>query len=148
MRLIKQPNGWSCFPTALAMIMDLEPSELFKVIGHDGSEIILAGVSDPHCRRGFHPQELNFAAWKYGYSITHFGKWMCCEYVNGLQTRRQTPFDIRILLDYDFGILTSLSPLHAVAWNPIEKKIYDPNGTIYNLENFNYEDFFLVKAPV
>lgn len=53
-----QPNGWSCLATAFAICLDVPVKDIFKWLGHDGSEIIYEDVPEPYCRRSFHPQEL------------------------------------------------------------------------------------------
>src|SRR5262245_26456549 len=58
MKLQKQPNRWSCLPTAFATIADIPVDELITEIGHDGSEIIDSTRKDPFCRRSFHVQEI------------------------------------------------------------------------------------------
>jgi hypothetical protein len=57
MKAQKNPNAWSCLPTAFAIALDVEVENMIAQIGHDGSEITHAGLPDPLRRRGFHPQE-------------------------------------------------------------------------------------------
>ncbi len=54
----KNPNAWSCLPTAFAIALDVPVETLIALIGHDGSEVTHAGLPEPLNRRGFHPQEL------------------------------------------------------------------------------------------
>lgn len=54
----KNPNAWSCLPTAFAIALDVPVETIISLIGHDGSEITHAGLPEPLNRRGFHPQEL------------------------------------------------------------------------------------------
>ena len=56
--MIKNPNAWSCLPTSFAMALGYDLYWLIGQLGHDGSEITHAGLPNPLCRRGFHPQEL------------------------------------------------------------------------------------------
>lgn len=53
----KNPNAWSCLPTAFANALELQLDAVIALLGHDGSEITHPGLPDPLCRRGFHPQE-------------------------------------------------------------------------------------------
>lgn len=53
----KNPNAWSCLPTAFANSLEVSVDAILAVIGHDGSEITHPGLPDPMRRRGFHPQE-------------------------------------------------------------------------------------------
>lgn len=144
MNLYKQPNGWSCFPTALAMCVGIKPDKILEMIGHDGSEKLWAGLKSPECRRAFHPGELNLVAYKLGFSITVFETRRVMAGPNGL-TYTLPRFNLKDLLSKESGILTSTNPAHAVAWDHIEKHIHDPNYTIYGLDKFDIEDFYMVR---
>jgi hypothetical protein len=65
------PN-WNCLPRAFARVLDISYDEIMERVGHDGSEIIWEGLSDPWGRRAFHIGELINAAWSLGYSVTPF----------------------------------------------------------------------------
>lgn len=58
MRYQKQPNRWSCFPTAVAIVLGIEVDEIFKQLGHNGSEVCWPELDEPFCRRSFHQQEM------------------------------------------------------------------------------------------
>lgn len=58
MKPLKNPNAWSCLPTAFAIALEVSLEAVLGVVGHDGSEITHAGLPEPLCRRGFHPQEM------------------------------------------------------------------------------------------
>ena len=58
MRPTKNPNAWSCLPAAFATALQVPLEAVLAIVGHDGSEITHAGLGDPRCRRGFHPQEM------------------------------------------------------------------------------------------
>ena len=65
-----KPNKWSCAVTAFAMALHVPVQELIQEIGHDGSEIVFPELEEPMRRRGFHSQELIYAAWKRGFTVT------------------------------------------------------------------------------
>lgn len=67
---LKNPNKWSCLPTAFAIALDVSVESVIKFIGHDGSKITHAGLPEPMCRRGFHPQELIKMCLKQNRSVT------------------------------------------------------------------------------
>src|SRR5260221_108718 len=69
MNLQKQPNRWSCLPTAFAMVLDISVKEVITEIGHDGSEIVYPNLEEPKCRRAFHIQELIDFAISIGVSV-------------------------------------------------------------------------------
>jgi hypothetical protein len=58
MKAQQNPNLWSCLPTAFAIALDKPVNDVITALGRDGSEIIFAGLPEPLCRKGFHPQEL------------------------------------------------------------------------------------------
>jgi hypothetical protein len=65
-----KPTPWSCIGTAFAMVLDIPVSDLFGIVGHDGSEIAFPALSDPMARRGLHIQECIAACVKLGYAVT------------------------------------------------------------------------------
>lgn len=67
MRHQTQPNSWSCVATAFATVLDLDVHDVFRRVGHDGSEIV-SGTTPQ--RRGFHVQELTDVAWQWGCTVT------------------------------------------------------------------------------
>lgn len=70
MNLLRQPNRWTCLPTAFAMALDLSVDEMLQHIGHDGSAILWPDLPEPRCRRGFHTQECIRVALLLGKSVT------------------------------------------------------------------------------
>jgi hypothetical protein len=70
MEPIKNPNGWSCLPTAFATAIRVPLNDVLTFVGHDGSEIIYDHLSDPDSRRGFHYQEMIKMCLKLGKAVT------------------------------------------------------------------------------
>lgn len=69
MKLIRQPNGWTCQPSAYAMCMDLELQQVLEVLGHDGGVIEnYEATSLIWTVKCFHHAELMLAAYKFGYA--------------------------------------------------------------------------------
>jgi len=66
----RKPTPWSCIGTAFAMVLDIPVSDLFGIVGHDGSEIAFPALPDPMARRGLHVQECIAACVKLGYAVT------------------------------------------------------------------------------
>lgn len=71
-KLQRQPNRWSCLPTALAILLGVDVQEIFEFLGHDGSEIRWPSLPEPWCRRSFHPQEVSHYALTKGYALVPF----------------------------------------------------------------------------
>ena len=66
----KNPNAWSCLPTAFAISQGDKLDDWLKLIGHDGSEIVRAGLPDPICRKGFHPNEMIYLCVGANFAVT------------------------------------------------------------------------------
>lgn len=129
----KQPNRWTCFPTALAMVLDVPLKDIIKSLGHDGSEIIFPKRKGSFRRRGFHPQEFTELLFGMGYAfltleaqpfhcIPKYGK--SCLLCGGTGQA-----DIVLartkwhhFLDGNKAVVSQLN--HAIAWDGIEG--YDP----------------------
>lgn len=146
MRLLKQPNIWSCFPTALAMCVDRDVSEVLAAIGHDGSEIISSTEPEPYNRVSFHAAEISYAAWELGFTLTEFAKHRTMRRPD--DSVHQIPdFQLEDFLKDKLGIITGYSPLgapHAVAWCSEKQLIYDPGFKIYELSEFDAKKFYAV----
>lgn len=67
---LKNPNAWSCLPTAFAIALGASVEAVIATVGHDGSEITHAGLPEPMNRRGFHPQEMIKMCLQDGMSVT------------------------------------------------------------------------------
>lgn len=150
MRLQKQPNSWSCFPTALAICINKPISEVIKEIGHDGSEQWWPELPEPYCRRSFHSQEIIDVAEVFGYDIVQYESQPLS--YPGYNATLLSPYKdpenrfLEIIIQNN-GILVG-HPLvgsskdHAVAWNG--SMCYDPNGHRYALHYFKIDYFFKV----
>ncbi len=136
MRLITQPNSWSCALASTAMLLDCSIRELITAIGHDGSEIIHPKLNDPASRKGTHLQEIIDVCLQFGVALTP------------IEARPvQTPdgvneFEIKFPesrflthLANNSGLITGMARkyYHTVAWDG--SKIYDPNGFIYDFDD-------------
>ncbi len=142
MKLIKQPNSWSCMVAAAAMAFDCEIEEIIINVGHDGNEVIHYGLRPPACFKGFHIQEIVDVGLLFGFSMTliesapsqtpdgihvyDITKW-------GLFKDNQQRFECYI--DGNNGILIGKARkyMHAVAFD--RDTIYDPRGRIYNIDD-------------
>ena len=136
MTLQKQPNCWSCAPTALAMLLGLATKDVVEQIGHDGSEIWWPGAGDPLARRGYHFQELNDVALTHGYGLVEVQMQPASiNTING--PARILPLDPDTRFDTAVrrcpALITGLGKNHAhwLAWSGTD--IYDPTGIKYPL---------------
>jgi len=143
------PYRWSCLPTSFAMILDVSVYDVFKAIGHEGSEKWWPSLPEPYCRRGFHIQELIMVSHDLGFSVTRFEPMPRAQ---GHETAipQIVPVDINKILkimDDSEGVLTGntlAGKPHAVAWH--YGSCFDPNGQMYKLENFKMQAFWKIKS--
>ena len=142
MKLIKQPNSWSCMVAAAAMAFDCEIVDIIERVGHDGNEVIHYGLSPPACFKGFHIQEIVGVGLLFGFSMTLIES-----------APSQTPDGVHVYditkwgafknnkqrfeyyLAYNQGILIGKARkyMHAVAFD--KGTIYDPRGRVYSIDN-------------
>lgn len=148
MKIQQQPNKWSCFPTALAMCIDVPVKDVIEAIGHDGSERWWRELPEPYCRRSFHPQEIVYAAEHFGYDVVEYEA-RPVSFPGLCSTSRYIYLESRFFetIVQNNGILVGRSRMgsekdHAVAWNG--SMCHDPNGHRYALHYFDAEYFFRV----
>ena len=146
MKLLKQPNRWSCLPTAFAMLLDITVEEVVVALGHDGSELIYPGHSEPYCRRSFHIQEMIDVCLLRNIGIVQIERAPVSEALGATYNVPVPKARMEFYLSKFPGVLIGVGSIsgkpHAVAWNG--SKIFDPNGTTYPLSNFK-PDLFFVK---
>lgn len=140
MNLIKQPNGWSCSLTALAMLLNRSPRSLILLLGHDGSQIVAAQLKEPRNRRGFLINDLQDVAQFYGYCLVPHDADPTIEDISVYQ---QEYADLRLneamakkpgLIEGAYG----LDQPHMCAWDG--EKVYDPKEPrCYNLNDHSVE---------
>jgi hypothetical protein len=149
----KQPNSWSCLPTAFGIVLGIPVDRVIKSIGHDGSEIINHDLEDPYRRKGFHIQEIidiSYRLRKAMIPIQAIPMLATYSNHNNYQIFDSTSCRSRLsnYLEESNGILTGETvqtrKKHAVAWNGKEKMIYDPNGSTYDITRFMIETFWIV----
>ncbi len=138
MKLQNNHTPWGCLLSSAAMVLDIDRSELIKLIGHNGGKIVFAEMPEPANRQGFHIQEIVDIAVVHGYSV------MAIEVLPCSTTDGKNNFDINIinpekrLLEHmkgNPGIITGRGRRwqHAVAWDG--EKVFDPIGHIYNFDD-------------
>ena len=49
MRLLRKPERWMCLPASFAMVLDLPLGDIFREIGHDGSQVVWPDLLEPAC---------------------------------------------------------------------------------------------------
>jgi hypothetical protein len=140
MKLIKQKNKWSCTLTSLAMLLNLPIESITNFLGHDGSEIIFLGLSDPMRRKGVTIQECIDIVMMFGYGLIPIE---ACPV--------QTPdglheYELPCAEERFYGYLENNEGLiigkvknhwHTCAWDGYN--VYDPCGDIYSIDKCKLE---------
>jgi hypothetical protein len=132
------PNGWSCFPTALAILLNIPVSEIIKDIGHDGSEIIFP---EPNNRRGFCYRDLVIYCLKNDLSIMEVE----LEAALGDRTSKSLFYLPKLEVPDVPCIVTGITTYgwwHAAAWNGngfVDKLMSNP------LMDMEPDAFYIVK---
>ena len=147
MKLQKQPNNWSCLPTAFAMALDMDVKNLINLLGHDGSEIIWPDKKEPFNRRSFHIQEFIDFCYSCDYAIIQIDNYFKSQPDNFSKPFVVMNQNFEKIIYRNIGVLIGIgnqsSRNHAVAWNGIE--IFDPNGSIYKLQDMEISDFYCLR---
>lgn len=149
MHLIKGTERWTCLGVAFAMALDMPYAELVERVGHNGSEILWPNLPEPLCRRGYHVQEMVRLAYNLGKRVTQFAG--CYAVTPDGEHRHivsQEDF-LEVILKSNSGVLTGRGARnnHAVAWDHVAGKIYDPVGAIYapGASHFKIEAFWMIS---
>lgn len=147
MKLILQSNPWECLPTAFAMVLGCQPKEIFTYLMHHGAIVRWPELPEPMCRQGFTVEE-------------------CIDYA--INCDCMYPIIFNSELAYDDAREASFKPLdaearmrsymaavdgvllcaprtkphgHAVAWCYQERRVYDPEGMITDLDEYTVDAF-------
>lgn len=152
MKLQLNPNAWSCLPVSFAMVLDVSVEEIIKQIGHDGSE---KPYPNSEWRAGFHIQECIDVVFSMGYSVTMIEAnpqlipsltWSGTPRVVQMPGWKSNEERLQDYLHYFDGVrcgyLKSTKVGHAVAWESLNKRVYDPRGKIYE----KHEDCGLITT--
>lgn len=134
LKMMIQPNDWSCLPACAAMLLDMTPAQVIEEIGHDGSEMWFPDEAQPFDRRGFHLQEILDV-------FVHRNQFLVVVECYPEIDERLLPMDLERFHNYLSrfpGILLSSS--HAVAWDG--EICWNPIGIKQPLSDFEL-DFFL-----
>lgn len=133
--MLKQtkPNQWSCIATSFAMVLDIPVSEFFRILGHDGSQILDRNLPDPACRRGVHIQECIYVAMKCGKKVTPVELFPQTKTISGVVepvffgTPGQNWLRFKTLIYSTEGVITGMGPSvpHAIAYT--KGILHDPD---------------------
>lgn len=133
MKLIQSPNAWSCQLAAWAMALGVSLDVVVDGVGHDGSEIVWPDLPEPHCRRGFHPQEFYPLARILGCAVETVEAHPQLQNIRG-DVLTLPGVDWEHCLTHCRGVLggfTTTGTGHAVAISA--GKVYDPRGRTFDV---------------
>lgn len=129
-RIKKKP--WHCLLTSFAIATGIPEEKFITSIGHDGSEIV-NDLPEPSCRRGFHHQEIVYAAWCFDWAVTRLQMVPSIKTQNGDTIVVSDLKDLFLeLISTEMGVImgSGSATEHAVAF--CENEIYCPDsGTQY-----------------
>lgn len=115
------------------MALDIPTEDFFDLVGHDGSRIVVPGLTDPLGRAGIHLQEAIDACWRTGNSVTPFELVPTAVSFKGQQPRRVLLREGHWLrfsrhIREGRGVIECAGNRfgHAVAFN--QGRIFDPDG--------------------
>lgn len=151
MEMIKMPSGEPlCLLYSAAMILEETPSTLKNEIGHSGLKIWWKFERGNMRYRGHHIQEIINCCIKRNRGL------MPIDYLPNMSPR--PGIKGRLIEDSNYllrrfknitknkrGILIGKSKSginHACAWDG--KKVYDPNGQIYDIDDFNIKECWIL----
>lgn len=147
MKLLKQPTP-NCLLYSAAMVFDATPEDMIRAIGHDGLEVWWPELPYPRCLRGFHIEEIQDYAWNHNYLMFPIHPMPCSSpYDDGGMAKpvyNAVRCDERTksyLWHHDAIIITDT---HACAWNAWEEKVYDPNGMLKNITDYQIVELWPV----
>jgi hypothetical protein len=141
-------------PTAFAICLGIDVEDIFKWLGHDGSEIIYSDTPEPYCRRSFHPQELiDYCFFEHDIHVMQIESEVQLSnahnesiYKVPLQKWRIRKYFKQHNVSVLTGQVKDNRRWHAVA--RINEVIYDPNGSKTQLNTFlgkfNITTLFLI----
>ena len=124
------------------MCMDIPAQSLLDRLDIDYEEEWWPNCGPPFSWRGIHIEEIADACLSFGYAITSFSKTphLLHPYNDDVKS---IPTKIHNHLD-SVGVF--IGRTHAVAWDG--KKIYDPNYKIYDIDQFDYNLFYVVTRVI
>ena len=146
MKYQKQPNRWSCLPTAFAMALDIPVEEVFEFCGHDGSATVFPDCVDPHCRQSFHIQEMIDLCYFHQKLVTQIDCVLSSANIGGQQyvVKNDRERVLAYMREYHGVLVGSVNGHpHAVVW---VGHIVDPDNVPYDVDNFDIRSFFIIKS--
>lgn len=134
---IQQQNEPNCLVYAAAMVMKVDPEDIFTFAGHRGQEVWWPDQVGNKKLRGFHIQEIIEFGLDNGYALTPLELFPMSAPA-GLNDQAKMIYDLptcednfHVWLQHFNAIL--ITPNHAVAWDSINQQCFDPNGRIYGI---------------
>ena len=152
MKLLRHPaNEQNCLVYAAAMILEIEPDEIFNYCGHRGQDIWWRHAAGDNKKRGFHIQEIIDFTLSKGMGLCPLELYPRSSPA-GWESRAKVIWDhlyckmrfVNTLQDYRAILIT---PHHALAWDNLSNRVYDPNGLIRKIEGLDViEAWLLLKS--
>lgn len=151
MKLITQPNSWSCLATSFAMVAGTSVEDVDSFVPYDSSEILYPELPSNINRRGHGLNHMLHYMLVRGFAVTPLIRNLTQGPAGYSEISTRFKLEPEVVLEfmkaYD-GVLVGHLPTgtgHAVAWNHQESLVYDPVGQMVDLSAcpLRLETFFL-----
>lgn len=151
MKLLKM-DGPQCLLYSMAMLLDAEPEDLQREIGHTGLEEVFSGKGNSRKERGFHPQEFILPARKRRILLT---SWEVMPTLGDgiieidVFTEVEARANLSKILELFQAVLIGeyKGKRHSATWDNESKRVFDPNGFYGNLDDYDIQEIvFRIKS--
>jgi len=120
------------------MILDMEPSKVLDLIGHDGTRRLWPDKPLPYCQRGFHIREIINVCNEFGFTLTPYDRYPVISPdidspVHQIWDDKECERAFREVVRDRIGIMIMQG--HACAWDG--SMVYDPVGKVRDLGCYN-----------
>ena len=131
-----QPN---CLVYAAAMVMNADPEEILRYMGHHGQEEWWPEAEGNARLRGVHIQEIIDYALESDWMVTPVELYPASAPLGFEKSARKLWLEdecrTRFITWLQFFPAILIHPSHATAWDVVTKKVFDPNGLIREIEH-------------
>lgn len=153
MKLLKMQTP-SCTLYSAAMLLDEEPENLIKELGHDGLEVWWPDQHGPGKYRGVHIQEIQDICASRGFALS-----LIEAYPMSIPNEGASPKPVFKMGEASERLVKALHNrlalligqgagryMHACAWDG--KRVFDPQGRTYELDNFRIREAWILVASL
>ena len=150
MHLLKMKTSeHKCLLYCAAMVLGTTVKSLEDLIGYTGMEKIHPDLEEPFCFRGIHIQEIQYCFFAAHKALIEWEPMPRLgpdeDHSISIYTEKQSIEYLNKFLGKTIGILAS-DTHHAVAWDG--NNVYDPNGIIKTIDDFEFRAYYFVTQLI